>query len=138
MFAAPTRKPKRMQRSVCAFARWFTAWSFAHREVLTMRSVSLAFAAVTALALTAGSASAHPPGYGYPGGYGGGHYDYHPGQLVRHGNHYHYQPGHYHYHPGPAIYPGARMYPGSGVQIRVGFGSGYTPYGYGNPGYRRW
>ncbi len=26
------------------------------------------------------------------------HYDYHPGQYVRHGNHFHYQPGHYDLH----------------------------------------
>jgi hypothetical protein len=37
------------------------------------------------------------------GGYGGGwhdtsHYDYHPGEVVRHRNHYHYVPGHYDYH----------------------------------------
>ncbi len=52
--------------------------------------------------------------YGYYGGYrqvynhgywGGGHtwhdtshYDYHPGEYVRHRNHYHYQPGHYDFH----------------------------------------
>jgi hypothetical protein len=26
------------------------------------------------------------------------HYDYHPGQFVRHGNHFHSQPGHYDLH----------------------------------------
>jgi len=26
------------------------------------------------------------------------HYDYHPGQYVRHGNHFDYQPGHYDLH----------------------------------------
>jgi hypothetical protein len=26
------------------------------------------------------------------------HYDYHPGEFVPHGNHYHYIPGHYDYH----------------------------------------
>lgn len=26
------------------------------------------------------------------------HYDYHPPQFRRHGNHYHYQPGHYDFH----------------------------------------
>jgi len=26
------------------------------------------------------------------------HYDYHPAEIRRHGNHYHYQPGHYDYH----------------------------------------
>jgi hypothetical protein len=45
---------------------------------------------------------------GWGGGWGGwqndhvwhdtGHYDYHPGGLVRHRNHYHYEPGHYDYH----------------------------------------
>jgi hypothetical protein len=44
-------------------------------------------------------------GYGRPGYYGGhhhwhdtSHYDYHPGELVRHRNHYHYVPGHYDFH----------------------------------------
>jgi hypothetical protein len=44
--------------------------------------------------------------YGYGDYYGGGHvwhdtshYDYHPGEFIRHGNHYHYVPGHYDYHP---------------------------------------
>ena len=46
-------------------------------------------------------------GYGYGGGdcYGGrsvwhdtSHYDYHPGEVVRHRNHYHYVPGHYDFH----------------------------------------
>jgi len=55
--------------------------------------------------------------YGYYGSYYGGrgwcphdvysghrvwhdtsHYDYHPGEFVRHGNHYHYIPGHYDWH----------------------------------------
>ena len=27
------------------------------------------------------------------------HYDYHPGEFIRHGYHYHYVPGHYDYHP---------------------------------------
>lgn len=26
------------------------------------------------------------------------HFDYHPGEYVRHRNHYHYQPGHYDFH----------------------------------------
>jgi hypothetical protein len=53
------------------------------------------------------------PGYGvvpwstnYGGGWGGGHahwhdtthLDYHPGEYVRHRNHYHYIPGHYDVH----------------------------------------
>ena len=50
-------------------------------------------------------------GHGNYGGYGYGgyrqpahswhsttHYDYHSGQLNRHGNHFHYQPGHYDRH----------------------------------------
>jgi hypothetical protein len=46
-------------------------------------------------------------GYGYPGrdcyrGYkvwhDTSHYDYHPGEFVRHRNHFHYVPGHYDYH----------------------------------------
>ena len=42
--------------------------------------------------------------YSAYGGYGGGvwhdtsHYDYHPGEFVRHRNHYHYVPGHYDFH----------------------------------------
>jgi hypothetical protein len=45
--------------------------------------------------------------YGYGGGdcYGGrsvwhdtSHYDYHPAEIVRHRNHYHYVPGHYDFH----------------------------------------
>jgi hypothetical protein len=52
--------------------------------------------------------SHHRLGYygGYGGGYHGGHYDwhdtshydYHPGEFVRHRNHFHYVPGHYDYH----------------------------------------
>lgn len=52
------------------------------------------------------------PGYGvvpystnYRGGWGGNaqwhdttHLDYHPGEVVRHRNHYHYVPGHYDVH----------------------------------------
>jgi hypothetical protein len=45
-------------------------------------------------------------GVGYGVGYGGGqaywhdttHLDYHPAELVRHRNHYHYQPGQYDVH----------------------------------------
>lgn len=46
-------------------------------------------------------------GYGFYGNscYGGGrtwhdtsHWDYHPGEFVRHRNHYHYVPGHLDYH----------------------------------------
>lgn len=45
-------------------------------------------------------------GYGGNGGYGytqprwhdTSHYDYHPAQVVPHGNHYHVIPGHYDYH----------------------------------------
>ena len=44
--------------------------------------------------------------YGGYGDYYGGHsdwhdtshYDYHPGEFVRHRNHYHYVPGHYDFH----------------------------------------
>ena len=83
-----------------------------------MRNFAIAFVAVMGL-MVAGSAASEA-GYGYYGGYGnyggqgidGGygynystpiyhntsHWDYHPGQFVQHGNHYHYQPGHYDYH----------------------------------------
>lgn len=42
----------------------------------------------------------HNHGYGYrpPVWHDTSHYDYHPGGLVPHGNHYHYIPGHYDYH----------------------------------------
>ncbi|KAF6248941.1 hypothetical protein COO60DRAFT_1706734 [Scenedesmus sp. NREL 46B-D3] len=45
----------------------------------------------------------YPPYNGQQlGGWGDtGHYDYHPGSYVPHGNHYHYMPGHYDYHNGP-------------------------------------
>lgn len=42
--------------------------------------------------------------YGHGSHYGGGfyhdtsHYDYHPTEIRRHGNHYHVQPGHYDFH----------------------------------------
>lgn len=40
-------------------------------------------------------------GYGNGVGYRGvGHYDYHPTEIYRHGNHFHAQPGHYDYHVG--------------------------------------
>jgi hypothetical protein len=42
-------------------------------------------------------------GYGGIGSFYGyhprhGHYDYHPTELIRHGNHFHVQPGHFDYH----------------------------------------
>ncbi len=46
------------------------------------------------------------PHSGYHGGgyrsnfRGGGHYDYHPQQVYRHGNHFDVVPGHYDYHRG--------------------------------------
>ncbi len=50
----------------------------------------------------------HYPSYGYNRSYGWGHggrvwhntghYDYHPGGYVPHGNHFHYIPGHYDWH----------------------------------------
>jgi len=41
-------------------------------------------------------------GYGIHGGghYRGGHYDYHPTEVIRHRNHFHVQPGHYDYYRG--------------------------------------
>ncbi len=61
-----------------------------------------------------GRYGSYRPSYGYGGGYGsnyghryrtpvynhGGHYDYHPTQVVPHGNHYDVYPGHYDYHQG--------------------------------------
>jgi hypothetical protein len=47
----------------------------------------------------------HSVGYLGWGGWNGGHswhdtshWDYHPGEWVRHGHHFHYVPGHYDYH----------------------------------------
>ena len=39
-------------------------------------------------------------GHGYSGGYyhDTSHYDYHPTEIIRHGNHYDVQPGHYDLH----------------------------------------
>jgi hypothetical protein len=39
-------------------------------------------------------------GSGYQSHYRGGHYDYHPTEVYRHGNHYDVVPGHYDYHHG--------------------------------------
>jgi hypothetical protein len=86
-----------------------------------MRKFITVAAVVAVLALFAGNAMAQC-GYGGFGGYGGysgyghghsyghshvqphthwhdtSHWDYHPAQIVPHGNHYHVQPGHYHFH----------------------------------------
>lgn len=86
-----------------------------------MRNFAIACVAVMGL-MVAGSAvseaghgwyggNSYYGGYGVSGVYGGygygyspsvwhntGHWDYHPGQFVQHGNHFHYQPGHYDYH----------------------------------------
>ena len=47
-------------------------------------------------------ARAYPAHYGVRGHFdwhNTSHYDYHPGQYVRHGNHLDYQPAHYDWHP---------------------------------------
>lgn len=36
----------------------------------------------------------------YGARYGGGHYDYHPTEVYRHGNHLHVQPAHFDWHGG--------------------------------------
>ncbi len=80
-------------------------------------SLITACAAVAVLTLFAGSASANHGYYGQSfnqshasSGYGfvqpqphahwhnTSHYDYHPAQIVPHGNHFHVQPGHYDRH----------------------------------------
>ncbi len=79
-------------------------------------------AVVTLISLTAGIGTSFAQGFGYGGGYQGynsshnnynqnynngrggqargGHYDYHPAHVQRHGNHVDYVPGHYDYHQG--------------------------------------
>jgi hypothetical protein len=37
-------------------------------------------------------------GHGHAHWHNTSHYDYHPGEIRRHGNHYHYTPGHYDLH----------------------------------------
>lgn len=37
-------------------------------------------------------------GYGFGGWHDTSHYDYHPGEVRRHRNHFHYTPGHYDFH----------------------------------------
>ena len=104
-----------------------------------MKSAILALAVATGLALSAGSASAHPPGYG--GGYYGGYH-----------HHGYYGGGYYggYYAPRPVViapvvpvgpvYPaygyGYSPYYRPGVSITIGSGYGYgSPYG---GGYFRW
>ncbi len=83
--------------------------------VRTMRNFAIACVAV--MGLMVASSAVSEAGHGYYGGHGYGghgvyggygytphvyhntsHWDYHPGQFVRHRNHYHYQPGHYDFH----------------------------------------
>lgn len=40
------------------------------------------------------------PQRSYHSGHSGGHYHYHPAQVIPHGNHLHMIPGHYDYYPG--------------------------------------
>ncbi|KAF6250355.1 hypothetical protein COO60DRAFT_1576298 [Scenedesmus sp. NREL 46B-D3] len=69
------------------------------RKLLAAESAE-ATKATTAAAATETAAAAHKANSW--GGWGDtGHYDYHPGSYVPHGNHYHYMPGHYDYHNGP-------------------------------------
>lgn len=89
-----------------------------------MKKLITICAVVAALALFAGNVQAGGCGYGGYGGYSGysghgchsqgyggyvqpqphahwhdtSHWDYHPTQIVPHGNHYHVVPGHYDYH----------------------------------------
>lgn len=87
-----------------------------------MKRIAIACAAVLGLMLAgspaadAGGVRLYIGGYGGYGGHGGyghwggnryrspriwhdtSHYDWHPGQWVPHGNHFHYLPGHWDYH----------------------------------------
>jgi hypothetical protein len=47
-----------------------------------------------------GGHSSHYPGFGWqrPTWHDTSHFDYHPPQLVPHGNHFDYQPGHFDFH----------------------------------------
>lgn len=45
------------------------------------------------------SAYGHGSVIRYQPHYSRGHYDYHPTEVYRHGNHFHVQPGHYDYYP---------------------------------------
>ena len=101
------------------------------------------------LALSTGTASAGPPGYGGYGGYGhgyrpaGGHLDYHHG-------HYHYHNGYYRSAPLVPAYPayggpvyGAPLYNSGfglnvyrpGFNLSIGSGSVTPYYGYSSPYY---
>jgi hypothetical protein len=116
-----------------------------------MKFATVSLAAVAALALSVGSASAGPPGHYHGSGYGynprGGHLDYHNG-------HYHYHNGHYRSGPLVPVYP-SYSYPsynygynsGFGLTINrpgfsFGIGSGsvtpYYNYGYSQPYYGGW
>ena len=103
-------------------------------ENFTVKSAILAVAAATGLALTAGSASAHPPGYGggyYGGGYSGGYYAPRPVVVVPYYAPPVYQPVYpaYGYGYGYAPYR-------PGLSITITIGSGYG--GYGGGYYRGW
>lgn len=117
-----------------------------------MKFAILSLAAAGGLALSTGTASAHPPGYG--GGYSGGYSYGHPigPHLDYHRGHYHYHDGFYRSGPLVPVYP-SYSYPsynygynsGFGLSInRPGFsfnlGSGYAQpyYGGGYYGGRRW
>jgi hypothetical protein len=117
-----------------------------------MKFAILSLVAAGGLALSTGTASAHPPGYGggYSGGYNRGFHPITP-HLDYHRGHYHYHDGFYRSGPLVPVYPSynygynSGYNSGFGLSInRPGFnfnlGSGYSQpyYGGGYYGGRRW
>ena len=77
---------------------------FSNPDTMIMRNLLFSAAAflglaVAALATPTAAFAQHFHGYYYPTYHNTSHYDYHPAQLVPHGNHFHHQPAHYDFHP---------------------------------------
>lgn len=110
-----------------------------------MKFAILSLAAAGALAFSAGSASAGPPGHYHGGRYhGGGYSSFHPigPHLDYHRGHYHYHDGFYRSGPLVPVYPsyyGGGFYNRPGFNITIGSGYGYSRPYYGGGYYgRRW
>lgn len=107
-----------------------------------MKFAILSLAAAGALAFSAGSALAGPPGHGH---YHGGYQSFHPigPHLDYHRGHYHYHDGFYRSPPLAPVYPSYRSpnygYYNTrpGFSITIGSGSGLYPAygGYSRPYY---